>query len=230
MKKVRKESRKFYLSVEGINCEKLYFQHLQKLINSSPESAYNVSFDIKPQISPMSMYKRISHKPVDKVGNRPIPYIHIQDLEDYNNTTLRKKFEQSIDEMINVKKDSEVPYILGYSNFTFELWILLHVADMKGPVTDRYSYLSYINKCFNRNFKTLDMYKSEDEFQKILLEFVTLDSIRQALNRAESISEMHACNKDKMINYRGFRFYKDNPDTAVGQVVRMIFDVCKIAY
>lgn len=32
MSKSRKESRQFYLSVEGINCEKLYFEHLKNLL------------------------------------------------------------------------------------------------------------------------------------------------------------------------------------------------------
>lgn len=229
MKKTRKESRKFYLSVEGVNCEKLYFQHLQKLINSFDESRYNVSFDIKPQISPMSMYKRIAHKPVDKVKNRPIPYIHIQDIENYQNVTLRKKFEQTIDEMVDVEKDSEAPYVLGYSNFTFELWMLLHVADMKGPVTNGYSNLSYINRCFGRNYKTLDEYKPEREFTGILSEFITMDSVKAAIVRAQALRQIHSVTKDRMVNYRGFRYFIDNPDTTVDRVVMMIFEICGIS-
>ena len=31
----KKESRQFHISVEGINCEKLHFEHLAKLINES---------------------------------------------------------------------------------------------------------------------------------------------------------------------------------------------------
>lgn len=33
MNKGRKESRQFNIFVEGINCERLYFEHLAKLIN-----------------------------------------------------------------------------------------------------------------------------------------------------------------------------------------------------
>ena len=32
---IKKESRQFNISVEGINCEKMYFEHLAKLINNS---------------------------------------------------------------------------------------------------------------------------------------------------------------------------------------------------
>ena len=38
---IKKESRQFYISVEGINCEKMYFEHLAKLINSS-DATYNL--------------------------------------------------------------------------------------------------------------------------------------------------------------------------------------------
>ena len=42
---IKKESRQFNISVEGINCEKLYFEHLAKLINNSDRSTYNLKVD-----------------------------------------------------------------------------------------------------------------------------------------------------------------------------------------
>ena len=129
-RKKRKEKRVFYLSVEGVNCEKQYFEHLQKLINQSSQARYGVEFVIKAQISPKSMYKRISVLPVDRYGrNQKIPYLHIQDIEDYKNTEARRKFEGTLDDMRWVRRQSGVPYELGYSNYTFELWMLLHVTD-----------------------------------------------------------------------------------------------------
>ena len=38
----KNESRQFNISVEGINCEKLYFEHLAKLINHSGRNKYNL--------------------------------------------------------------------------------------------------------------------------------------------------------------------------------------------
>ena len=35
---IKKESRQFIISVEGINCEKMYFEHLARLINNSSKS------------------------------------------------------------------------------------------------------------------------------------------------------------------------------------------------
>jgi hypothetical protein len=49
---IKKESRQFNISVEGINCEKLYFEHLAKLINNSDRSTYNLKVDPR-KMSPM---------------------------------------------------------------------------------------------------------------------------------------------------------------------------------
>ena len=52
----KKESRLFHISVEGINCEKLYFEHLAKLINNSDRNTYNLK--IAPRkMSPMEYAK-----------------------------------------------------------------------------------------------------------------------------------------------------------------------------
>ena len=68
--------------------------------------------------------------------------------------------------------------------------MLLNVADMNGPVNDRYKYLSPINKCFNKNFLKLDDYKACEELESILQEFVTLDSTRKAIRRAENLKKL----------------------------------------
>lgn len=230
MSKSRKESRQFYLSVEGINCEKLYFEHLKKLINSCEESRFKVQFDIKPQISPKSMYKRIGHKPVDRYGKKRIPYMHVQDIEDYRDSERRKKFENTIDEIRYVEKCSGVPYLFGYSNYTFELWMLLHVADMHAPLANRKQYLTSINRFFHRDYKKLSEYKAEKEFSGILKEYITLDSVKKAIGRAAALRLRQNDNGYSLTNYRNFKFYKENPDTTVDQIVKLIFDICEITY
>jgi hypothetical protein len=51
--------------------------------------------------------------------------------------------------MREVEKDSNYSikkYNLGYSNFTFELWILLHKSPMRNSYNQRSDYLVPINK------------------------------------------------------------------------------------
>ena len=198
---VRKESRQFNISVEGINCEKMYFEHIAK---------------------------RNAHRPVEQRGSKKLPYIHVQDIEDFYDNSQKTKFYKVLDEMQTAEDKFGISYELGYSNYTFELWILLHVADMSHSVQNRYAYLSLINKYFNRSFTHIDDFKRADEFQRILDEFVTLDSVKSAIARAEMITAANEKDKKKREVYKGFSFCRDNPDITVHEAVKLIFDVCGV--
>lgn len=225
----RKEHRRFYISVEGKNCEKQYFEHLQKLINECPESKYNVIFVIKAQVTPRQMLKRCGSNPIDRdAQGKPIPYMHIADIEDYHDAGFRKHFFDLLDEMKVIKKESGKAYLMGYSNLTFDLWMLLHVTDMGGTVSNRDKYLNPINRCFNKSFSRLDDYKNHDAFDKILKAFVSLDSIRKAVARADAIRKWNVTNHKEKCEHNSFCFYKDNPDTTVDKVIKKIFEVCGI--
>ena len=52
---IKKESRQFNITVEGINCEKMYFEHLSKLINSDDRSTYNLIIMIFSEPSSMGL-------------------------------------------------------------------------------------------------------------------------------------------------------------------------------
>ena len=106
---IKKESRQFYISVEGINCEKMYFEHLAKLINSS-DATYNLKVDPR-KMTPMQYAKRNAHRPVEKrKGNKMLPYIHVQDIEDYYSEFHRKIFYGIIDEMRDAEDEFKISY------------------------------------------------------------------------------------------------------------------------
>ena len=224
---IKKESRSFYMSVEGINCERLYFLHLSKLINKSGNNKYNLK--VKPKVeSPMSYAKKNAARLSDSSKGKKLPYIHIQDIEDYYSDNQKKKFFGIIDEMREAEKTFGISYTLGYSNYTFELWMLLHVADMSYAVQNRYAYLDPINKWFNKHYTKIDEFKAEEEFCSILDEYVTIESVKQAVERAERIVRMNLEEDKKCENYRGVYFYHDNPDLSVHNVVQLIFEVCGV--
>ena len=225
---VKKESRQFNISVEGINCEKLYFEHLAILINSSNSNTYNLKIDPK-KMGPLEYAKRNAYKPVDKRrSNKKLPYIHIQDIEDYYDDYQRCKFYNLIDDMRTAEDKFGIEYELGYTNYTFELWMLLHVTDMQNPVMNRKKYLTHINKWFNRDFTDLDEFKKAHTFQDILDEYVSLDSVKQAINRAEIIVNNNCEEHKKRETYNKFSFYRDNPDLTIHEVVKLIFEVCGV--
>lgn len=220
-----KQSRKFYISVEGINCEKMYFEHLAYLINHSTCSKYNLA--ITPRVaSPMDFAKRnVQHsKEAQKKGTK-FPFIHIQDIEDYYNESFKNRFFALIDEIRQAEKEFGITYMLGYSNYSFEIWMLLHVADIDFAVQNRYSYLQLINRHFHREYKKLDEYKRENEFKTILSDYITLDSVFLAIERAHKIQNRK---EGTIEEYRKFLFYHDNPDTTVHTIIQLIFDACEV--
>lgn len=222
----RKEARQFFISVEGVNCERLYFKHLAKLINAS-DSKYNMQCTCQ-KMSPISFAKRYHHLPDDKHNKKVIPYMHIQDIEDYQDRERAAQFKGLIDELQEVKKDYKKVYQLGYSNYTFELWMLLHVRNMNHAVQNRGAYLAPINTAFNRKFQNLDEYKSEKEFQTILDEFITLESVFKAIERAEGIVANNMNSGKRKENYKGIELYHVNPDLNVHDVIKLIFEICVV--
>lgn len=152
--------------------------------------------------------KRNAHRPVEKrKGNRKLHYIHVQDIEDYHDGNQREKFYKLIDEMRTAENLFGISYELGYSNYTFELWMLLHVADITHSVHNRYAYLPLINKWFHRSYTSIDEFKRQDEFQRILNEYVTLDSIKQAIRRAKKIVQNNYDNGKHRETHAGFTFF-----------------------
>lgn len=57
---------------------------------------------------------------------------------------------------------------LGYNNFTFELWMILHKADCNGLMTHRSQYPAPLNRAYGENPENLNQYKSEDNFKRFL--------------------------------------------------------------
>lgn len=70
-----KECLSYKISVEGENCEALYFEHLQELINDYEPAKYKVSFDIKPK-NPLSFAKSRTTQYAKK-GKKTDGYINL---------------------------------------------------------------------------------------------------------------------------------------------------------
>lgn len=70
--------------------------------------------------------------------------------------------------MKEAKTQKKIGYVLGYSNFTFELWMVLHKRACNGSLTHRRQYLAPISDSFGEKFEDLDHYKREDAFTRCL--------------------------------------------------------------
>ena len=216
MKSEKLEIKKFTLTVEG-ETEMWYFNWLQDQINASPERKYNVSIDAKKQQSPKKFFKGLNAKTTPKV-------IHICDVES-NEPVHVDKFQKILSEMKEAKTQKKITYELGYSNFAFELWMVLHKRDCNGPLSHRKQYLGPICQAFGEKFEDLDHYKQEDAFQRCLKK-LTINDVRAAIHRADVITAQNEKDQNKLIRFKGYAYYPENPSLSVYEAVQMILTEC----
>ena len=207
---MKKECRKYYFSVEG-QTEKWYLEWLQKQINSCEKASYNVDFAPMVEKNPKKMVKKIPILSSMKIA-------HIFDFEEVGNETSFQETLSFMKEASKLKKN--VKYILGYCNYTFDLWIILHKKCLMSSKSYRSDYLSEINKCYGQSFESMPEYKNEDNFKKILSS-LSLDDVLIAIKNAEKI-----CNHNEKINnkiqYSGYEYFRENPSLNLHEYIKEI--------
>ncbi len=215
----RKTAFSYYFSVEG-ETEKWYLEHLQNLINSAEKAAYAVKFIIKVQKDPREMVK--AYAPIDKITIN-----HLCDTEsnDPQHTQLFRKTLENMKAACTMGK--KIFYRLGYCNFAFDLWIVLHKVDCYGPLADRRQYLGYLNKGFMQQFTSMDDYKKEAHFRRCL-QAITLDDVFTAIQRAEKIMADSQANGQPFITYKKYLYCTENPSLSVHEIITDILKQCRL--
>lgn len=218
---MRKETRKYYFSVEG-ETEHWYLKWLQNMINSDPNTQYTVKLDCPIQKDPLKRAKGLI-----VLGKTEIT--HVFDYESEEPVHVQQ-FKTALDRMKEAQSDrvgKSITYRLGYSNFSFELWILLHKADCNGILVHRHQYLAPINRTYNETFENLDQYKHENNFKRILSK-LTLDDVRGAIIRAKSIMQKNQANRLTLQYYKGYNYYKENPSLSIWEAIEKILKDCRL--
>jgi len=216
----RKETKQFFFTVEG-ETEQWYLLWLRDKINSDKKATYKVSIVPKVQQSPLKFAKGVTAKSVPRV-------VHICDIES-NDDVHVQKFQRILSELKEAKKAKGISYGLGYSNFTFELWMVLHKKNCNGPLNVRTQYLNHINQAYGEHFENLEQYKHENYFKRCL-EALELADVREAIRRAKSIMEKNKTDGKQYIQYKGFKYYKENPALTIYEAVEGILLECGLDY
>lgn len=217
---MRKENRTYFFSVEG-DTEQWYLEWLQRAINAAPEAACTVKLDCKIQKDPFARVKRM------KIV-RKTEITHLFDYES-GEEEYEREFKTVIDRMREAESSGkDIQYRIGYSNFTFELWMILHMADCNGPLTHRRQYLPLLNKAYGENFGSLEEYKHENNFKRILGK-LTLANVRQAVQRSRTIMQVNQESGRILQQYKGYPYYKENPSLTVWEQIEKILKVCKLS-
>ena len=216
---MRKEKRSYYFSVEG-ETEKWYLDWLQSEINTNPSAKYTVKMNSKIQKDPVSYAKGLTI-----LGKTQITHIFDRESEEDVHVT---QFQTTLDRMKEAQGlGKNITYNLGYSNFTFELWMILHKVDCNGSRTHRNQYLTLINKAYGENFENLDQYKHEKNFKRILRK-LSLEQVVEAIHRAKLIMQRNEEGGFVMHHYKGYKYYKENPSLSLWESISGILNECQI--
>lgn len=215
----RKKTKKYYFSVEG-ETEHWYLKWLQDKINSTDESAYYVSLDCPVQKNPL---KRVKSMVV--TGKTDI--WHISDYESDEQIHVNE-FKTLMDNMkASQSLGKQIKYRLGYSNLTFDLWIAMHKVNCYSAVTHRKNYLKLINQGYGEKFENMAEFKHEFHFKRCLGK-LDLSDVIDAINRAKHIMQRNQENGYILQQYKGYKYYKENPSLMIYEIIEKILKDCNL--
>lgn len=189
--------------------EKLYFKHLQYLINTSEHKKRQVKIDFKDDEGGSRLgVAREAVKIQDGIGTDKAYAIF-----DYDNE--KNDFVKAIE----LCKKERVGF--PYSNMCFDLWLLLHKRYYSRPVhiPDNYKNDVISNYSLDRDADT----KQEDTILQIVSQ-IEIDDVKKAIERAERIYNMNLESGESHSICGGQVIYYDNPDLKIHEFVEAILD------
>lgn len=197
-----------YFLVEG-ETEKLYLEWLAAQLTAA-QNSYRLRFRIAVRSSPHSCIKRF-HPPDDS---------RIYVLIDYESTDPAHEtaFQRKLHDMRLTGNRTGMDFMLGYSNYAFELWLILHKMSFTKPVYDRHDYLSYINTAFHCRLRSMHNYKKESSI-RFLLAKLSLNDVRDAIARARQIDTVCLRNDATLLSSSGYRYFRHDPSLSVNLVI-----------
>ncbi len=204
----RKPCIKFYFSVEG-RTEELYLQWLQKKLNCHSKQ-FRISFDIKVK-DPIGRVKGMTI-------SQKVTIYHLCDFESLSEEH-QKKFKNLLDQMCEAEGlGKQVKYQLGYCNFSFELWILMHVTNSVRSLANRSQYLNEINANFGENYSSMKEFKREENL-KHFFEKLSIEDVKHAVVQAKRLMREKEANPEQ---YKKFFYFRDNPALSLGEIFEEI--------
>ena len=139
-----------------------------------------------------------------------------------------KQFHETMEQLKKAKKSGKhISYFFGYSNLTFDLWMVLHKSDCNTHLNHRSHYLRLLNRAYGTQFEDMHQYKHEDQFSRCLQKLQLAD-VLSAIRRAIVIMERNNQNGYILQEYCGYRYYKENPSLEIWKPIAKILSDCNL--
>lgn len=213
-----KKSKKYYFSVEG-ETEQWYLKWLENKINTDNRATSKVSFKCDIQKDPLKFAKKLT-----VLGKTEV--VHLSDYESDEPIHVTE-FHRTMDQMKKASSEKQLKYKFGYTNLTFDLWIVLHKINCNGSKVHRKHYITDINKAYNETFENMKDYKHENNFKRCLSK-LEIENVIEAINRSKVIMERNKENGYTQQNYKGFKYYKENPSLEIWSYIEVILKECSL--
>lgn len=213
----RKQTLTYYFSVEG-ETERWYLEWLEAQINANENANYIVKLIAKVQKDPVSFVKKL-------VVQKKTTIWHLSDIEGGSEEQIQT-VHNTLGRLKEVKGlGKSVLYKWGYSNLSFDLWMILHKQNCNAEFADVNKYLTHINRVFETQFESMKKYKEEANFKRCLGK-LTLPDVLTALSRAKAI--MHRNERDgyPLTQFKGYSYYAHNPSLDLWQPIERILSDC----
>ena len=215
----RKKTQTYYFSVEG-QTEYWYLKWIEEQINASDNAKFKVSIKAAVQKDPVSYSKKLT------IRERTIVW-HLSDIEGSTQGHIRA-VEGTLSRLKEAKDlGKSIVYKWGYSNLSFDLWMVLHKQNCNAEMTGVDHYLSYINSAFRMQFVSLNQYKEEANFKRCLGK-LSLREVIDALSRAKAIMQRNARDNYPLTRFKGYEYYAHNPSLDLWQPIETILMDCGI--
>lgn len=213
----RKQTITYYFSVEG-ETEQWYLEWLEAQINANEHANYIVKFITKVQKDPVSFIKKL-------VVQKKTTIWHLSDIEGSSDEQI-----QTVHNTLGRLKEAKglgksIIYRWGYSNLSFDLWMILHKQNCNAELTDVGKYLSHINRVFDEHFESMKEYKEEANFKRCLGK-LTFPEVLTALSKAKTIMQRNERDGYPITQFKGYRYYIHNPSLDLWQPIEAILSDC----
>ncbi|MDW7662622.1 MAG: RloB domain-containing protein [Bacillota bacterium] len=197
--------RKNYLCICEGQQEKMYMNHVAKLIKNFPKKVvtFNTFID-----SPHRLKKR--YEEYDSVA---IFDFDMNEVEFKKNIEICDRLNRDLK---SIKRKSERHIYHAYSSVNFDLWLILHKEDYSKIVSRNDAYVQDLRRIYGLN--ATDSIKSEEINRKILSQ-ITLDDVKEAIHRAEKVR--HNKNIDDCQSVGDTKIYT-NPDFSIHEFLKIV--------
>lgn len=203
-----KSKRTLYFLVEG-ETEKWYLEWLAEQLTAASDCFW-ADFRIGSHMAPDSFAKRMQ------------PPLHscVYTLLDFESTdpAHEARFFAQLREMRHTGARRGIDFRLGYANYAFELWLILHRMPFTRPVVHRKDYLRPINQAFGTSFQSMPNYKKEKNFRRLLRK-ISLSDVSEAISRAGQIRKRNEHNQCPLLTFEGYTYYRQDPSLSVDLLI-----------